>query len=224
MRLALTATANKRVAQDIVERLNIKVQNIVQLPSSRKNLILSVRSFSYPSDGYGEKLDALLDALPGLANGGSAIIYVNKQNLAERLALDLRDNGYSARAYHSKISNREEVEHWFLKKHREADGAPIVVGTTAFGMGIDKSDVRSVIHFDMPRSVEDYVQGVYDIPIIPPIPCCIIFATVVYPCYAKPPTVQHEQSCAAQDVISDPRKTSVIPLCVIPFLFFCRCG
>lgn len=170
VRLALTATATKRVAQDIVERLNIKVQNIIQLPSSRKNLILSVRSFSYPSDGYGEKLDALLDALPGLANGGSAIIYVNKQNLAERLALDLRDSGYSARAYHSLISNREEVEQWFLKKRappalggsrdREGDRAPIVVGTTAFGMGIDKSDVRSVIHFDMPRSVEDYVQGV----------------------------------------------------------------
>ena len=170
MRLALTATATKRVAQDIVERLHIKVQNIVQLPASRKNLILSVRSFSYPQDGYREKLDALLEALPGLADGGSAIIYVNKQNSAERLSQDLRDSGYSARAYHSKIPNREEVEHWFLRKSsasaqpssREGDRAPIVVGTTAFGMGIDKSDVRSVIHFDMPRSVEDYVQGLRD--------------------------------------------------------------
>ena len=172
MRLALTATATKRVAQDIVERLHIKVQNIVQLPSSRKNLILSVRSFSYLQDGYREKLDALLNALPGLADGGSAIIYVNKQNLAERLSQDLRESGYSAKAYHSKISNREEVEHWFLRKSsaqlssHEGDRAPIVVGTTAFGMGIDKSDVRSVIHFDMPRSVEDYVQGLSD--------CCSI--------------------------------------------------
>ena len=185
VRLALTATATKRVAQDIVERLNIKVQNIIQLPSSRKNLILSVQSFSYPQDGYREKLDALLEALPGLAHGGSAIIYVNKQNIAERLAQDLRDSGYSARAYHSMISNREEVEQWFLRKptaqasSRDGNKAPIVVGTTAFGMGIDKSDVRSVIHFDLPRSVEDYVQGMCDRSINRHVSSSIIEATTL---------------------------------------------
>ena len=198
VRLALTATATKRVANDILERLGIKSTNIVQLPSVRKNLILSVKSFSYPKDGYTEKLEILLKNLPYLAQGGSAIIYVNKQIIAERLASDLAKKGYNSRAYHSGLSNREEIEKWFLRENENENGrninenesgqsskngknsvskkklntennnvgngnelAPIVVGTTAFGMGIDKSNVRSVVHFDLSRSVEDYVQGKY---------------------------------------------------------------
>ena len=196
VRLALTATATKRVAKDILERLDIKTSNTVQLPSIRNNLLLSVKSFSYPYDTYEQKLKTLLHYLPLLTNGGSAIIYVNKQQLAEKLAKDLLKKGYNTRAYHSGIPNREEVEQWFLRKNdidiipatstssststsKIKDGkslstpissssssffsssSPIVVGTTAFGMGIDKSDVRSVIHFDLSRSVEDYVQGYF---------------------------------------------------------------
>lgn len=163
MRLALTATATKRVAQDIMERLDIKARNTVRLPSSRKNLILSVAYFPYPDDGYSEKLKALLESLPLLAKGGSVIIYVSKRQLAVTLANDLLRNGYNAKAYHSAIDDREEVENWFLrtKDSPEKEISPIVVGTTAFGMGIDKSDVRSVVHFDLSRSVEDYVQGKY---------------------------------------------------------------
>ena len=175
VRLALTATATKRVAKDILERLDIKNSNTIQLPSLRKNLLLSVKSFSYPNDKYQEKLEVLLDRLPSLTNGGSAIIYVNKQQLAEKLASDLLNKGYNTRAYHSGIKDREEVEQWFLRKNSKISiqsnpnsnsntkkislSSPIVVGTTAFGMGIDKSDVKSVIHFDLSRSVEDYVQG-----------------------------------------------------------------
>jgi ATP-dependent DNA helicase RecQ len=163
VRLALTATATKRVAQDIMERLDIKARNTVRLPSSRKNLVLSVAYFPYPDDGYSEKLKTLLESLPLLAKGGSVIIYVSKRQLAVTLANDLLLSGYNAKAYHSAIANREEVENWFLRAEDNPDKemSPIVVGTTAFGMGIDKSDVRSVVHFDLSRSVEDYVQGKY---------------------------------------------------------------
>lgn len=166
VRLALTATATQRVTQDILNRLGISAQNIVQLPSSRKNLLLSMKYFSYPNDGYSVKLNALLNSLPDLANGGSVIIYVNTILQAENLSIDLNLKGYNTKAYHSLTPNRVEVEEWFLMD-KTVPGesshikSPIVVGTTAFGMGIDKSDVRSVVHFDQSRSVEDYVQGLF---------------------------------------------------------------
>jgi ATP-dependent DNA helicase RecQ len=184
VRLALTATATKRVAQDILERLDISENNLIQLPSSRRNLDLKVKSFKYPFDGYQERLRVLLETLPDITKDGAAIIYVNKKAVAERLSLALNRKGFNARPYHSGIENRQEVEQWFLNKNnnqdsnqhgdKKYDGSmndesfnrnkknrnPIVVGTTAFGMGIDKSDIRAIVHFDMPRCVEDYVQGI----------------------------------------------------------------
>jgi len=141
---------------------------------------------------------------------GSAIIYVSRQKLADRLAADLQDKGYRAKPYHAGMDTeeREAVENWFLGydgnkenegeqvdtdapnnqynssrgRRRRADSnnqqaqrtflqsegnspsagmsMSIVVGTVAFGMGIDCNNVRTVIHFDLPRSVEDYVQGI----------------------------------------------------------------
>jgi ATP-dependent DNA helicase RecQ len=187
VRLALTATATKRVAQDILERLGISESNLIQLPSSRRNLDLKVKSFEYPFDGYQERLRVLLQTLPDITKDGAAIIYVNKKVVAEKLSLALNRKGFNARPYHSGIENRQEVEQWFLNKNNSQDNnehmdesyhnedgsvneeafnrskkykSPIVVGTTAFGMGIDKSDIRAIVHFDMPRCVEDYVQGI----------------------------------------------------------------
>lgn len=162
-----------------MERLDIKARNTVRLPSSRKNLILNVERFRYPDDGYSEKFKVLLESLPELAKGGSVIIYVSRRQLAVSLAYDLSKNGYNAQPYHSMITNREEVENWFLKKRVieiPEESSPIVVGTTAFGMGIDKSDVRSVVHFDLSRSVEDYVQGTYS----SFCPCTLLFIFVLY--------------------------------------------
>ena len=124
-----------------------------------------MKYFSYPNDGYSVKLNALLNYLPDLANGGSVIIYVNTIQQAENVSNDLNLYGYNTKAYHSLTPNRIEVEEWFLMDKRlpgesPRRKSPIVVGTTAFGMGIDKSNVRSVVHFDQSRSVEDYVQGV----------------------------------------------------------------
>jgi ATP-dependent DNA helicase RecQ len=158
VRLALTATATKRVAHDILERLGIDAQNAVRLPSVRTNLALYVQRFEYPKDSYEERLKYLLEVLPSIIENGAAIIYVSRQKLAERLAADLVSKRLNAKAYHGGMDTeqREAVESWFLSRDGGANkNAPIVVGTTAFGMGIDKSDIRAVVHFDLPRSVEE---------------------------------------------------------------------
>jgi hypothetical protein len=95
---------------------------------------------------------------------GATIIYVNKQKAAIDLANDLVGQGYAAKAYHGGMdsTDREAVEAWFLGRSRDqasSSSSPIVVGTTAFGMGVDRSDIRHVIHYDISRSVEDYIQG-----------------------------------------------------------------
>jgi ATP-dependent DNA helicase RecQ len=159
IRLALTATATSRVAQDILEKLDISQDDVVRLPSLRRNIQLAVKPLVWGEDGYEDRLAALLTFLPRC---GSHIVYVSRQKLAERLAADLRAEGFSAKAYHAGMTGeaREEVEGWFLRRVGDTKGGdPIVVGTVAFGMGIDKKDIRGVVHFDMPRSVEDYVQG-----------------------------------------------------------------
>jgi len=102
-------------------------------------------------------------------NTGSIIIYVSRQKLADRLASDLVDQNFNARAYHAGLNTieREKIESWFLNNnsdHKINNDLnllnPIVVGTIAFGMGIDCNSVRYVFHFDLPRSIEDYVQGI----------------------------------------------------------------
>ncbi len=153
VRLALTATATTRVSADILDKLEISPNNVVHLPSIRRNLHLAVRAFAYPHDGYDERLAVLLENIETLTGGGAAIVYVTKQKLAERLAEDLQEQGLNARAYHAGMTteDREDVEYWFLSRKKSYSKAPIVVGTVAFGMGIDKSDIRSVVHFDLPR-------------------------------------------------------------------------
>ena len=185
VRLALTATATSRVADDILDKLEIKRQDVVRLPSLRKNIQLSVESFKWPDDGYEPRLECLLrflrrhERLGGQGGGfGACIVYVSRQKLAERLAADLLAMGLDARPYHAGMRSEERlaVENWFLGRGDSMEqgrgqgrgrpaceysfnNTPLVVGTVAFGMGIDKSDIRGVIHFDLPRSVEDYVQG-----------------------------------------------------------------
>ena len=175
VRLALTATATTRVARDIVDKLGIQASDCLRLPSLRTNIKLNVRALPWPNDGYEQRFASLLSFLSSLPTIGAAIVYVNRQRLAERVAADLLASGYDARAYHAGMDSdeRKAVESWFLTDEGAAgrdghqrtgllgkEGAPIVVGTVAFGMGIDKRDIRSVVHFDLPRSVEDYVQGV----------------------------------------------------------------
>lgn len=171
VKLAVTATATKRVADDISSRLGIDTNNIVRLPSVRKNLNLKVVTLLRPYDDYNVRRIQIIEDLKlfYINNTGSIIIYVSRQKLADRLASDLIDQGFNARAYHAglKTDEREKIESWFLNNHNSDDinkelklVNPIVVGTIAFGMGIDCNSVRYIFHFDLPRSIEDYVQGI----------------------------------------------------------------
>jgi len=175
VKLAVTATATKRVADDISIRLGIDTSNIVRLPSVRKNLNLKVISLLRPNDDYDTRRIQIIENLKLFYNNnntGSIIIYVSRQKLADRLASDLVDQGFNARAYHAglKTVEREKIESWFLNNNNNNENNeinnslntvnPIVVGTIAFGMGIDCNNVRYIFHFDLPRSIEDYVQGI----------------------------------------------------------------
>lgn len=164
LRLALTATATSRVSKDIATTLGISNENIIRLPSIRKNIKLAATCFKYPLDDYFNKLEVLLQFFSNTK--GASIVYCNKQKTTEKIAKDMNERGYSARFYHSAMNSeeREEVENWFLdKSYNElpvSQETPIVIGTIAFGMGVDRSDIRNIIHFDIPRSIEDYIQGI----------------------------------------------------------------
>ena len=146
--LALTATATVAVAKDIQRAFDIADENVVRTPFERPNL-----SLRYTACSQRER-DALL--AERLQSGETpAIVYVTQQRTAEAVAAFLRGEGIQARAYHGGMrpEGREEVEQGF-----RADQIPVVVATIAFGMGIDKGNIRAVYHYNLPKSVEGYVQ------------------------------------------------------------------
>jgi ATP-dependent DNA helicase RecQ len=145
--IALTATADRLVRKDIVERLTIQ------------NAALYVSSFNRPNIFY--KIEPkrnsyarLLEYLESRRDE-SGIIYCLSRNSAESLAADLRDEGFDALAYHAGLEKetRDKNQGLFLK-----DEVKIIVATIAFGMGIDKSNVRFVVHMDLPKNIESYYQ------------------------------------------------------------------
>jgi ATP-dependent DNA helicase RecQ len=149
--LLLTATATPRVIEDMCGKFSIPSANVVQTGFFRENLFL--RILPVPE----EKKDALLrQVLSGKPNG-SAIIYVTLQKTAEKVASMLNTHGFDAEAYHAGMKNevRETVQNRFM-----AGETAIVVATIAFGMGIDKSNIRKVIHYDLPKSMESYSQEI----------------------------------------------------------------
>jgi ATP-dependent DNA helicase RecQ len=145
--IALTATADKLVRKDIIERLGLK------------NYELFVSSFNRPNIFYKiePKRNSFARLLEYLENhrDDCGIVYCLSRNSAESLAADLRANGYAALAYHAGLEKetRDRNQELFLK-----DEAKIVVATIAFGMGIDKSNVRFVVHMDLPKNIESYYQ------------------------------------------------------------------
>lgn len=144
--LALTATATPNVVDDIQERLGFKEKNVFRMSFERKNLAYVVRR---ANDKRGE----LIHILSSMQ--GSAIVYVRSRKRAKEIAEMLCDEGMSATYYHAGLESTvkdERQKSWLSDKTR------IIVATNAFGMGIDKPDVRIVVHIDCPDSIEAYFQ------------------------------------------------------------------
>ncbi|MCW5961438.1 MAG: DNA helicase RecQ [Pyrinomonadaceae bacterium] len=145
--IALTATADKLVRKDIFERLNITRAELFISSFNRPNIYYSVEQ----KRGSFEKLLDFLEP----RREESGIIYCLSRASTESLAMDLKDEGFSALPYHAGLTRetRQKNQELFLN-----DDVKIIVATIAFGMGIDKSNVRFVVHMDLPKNVESYYQ------------------------------------------------------------------
>lgn len=144
--LALTASATKQVADDIMQRLGFAEKRILRGSFLRPNLSYSVRHV----DDKNEQLMRVVNNV-----NGSGIVYVRLREAAEKVAEYLREQGVSASYYHGGLPHAERSirqDEWLAGKTR------IMVATTAFGMGIDKPDVRFVVHYSMCDSLESYYQ------------------------------------------------------------------
>lgn len=144
--LALTATATSDVVNDIQEKLLFKEKNVFQKSFYRKNLSYIVRQTD-------DKLNALVQILQKVK--GSAIIYVRNRQRTKEIATMLQQAGISANFFHAGLNREEKTLRQNSWKNNECR---VIVSTNAFGMGIDKPDVRLVIHMDMPGSLEEYFQ------------------------------------------------------------------
>jgi ATP-dependent DNA helicase RecQ len=147
--LALTATATPEVRRDIVKELGLREARVIVRGFDRPNLGFRVQRL----DKLGEKSAALLDLLGG--GGEVAVVYASSRKMVEACTGLLRGAGLSAAAYHAGLDRDQRAR---VQEAWTAGQVPIVVATNAFGMGIDKDDVRRVIHFQMPGSLEAYYQ------------------------------------------------------------------
>lgn len=147
--LCLTATATPRVATDIRGAFGIEAKNFIQTGFYRSNLTLH---FSPSLEPFKILVQRLKERQPG-----AAIVYVTLQATAEKVAAKLSDHGFAACPYHAGLKDveRTEIQEWFM----DADQA-VVVATIAFGMGIDKADIRYVYHYNLPKSLENYTQEI----------------------------------------------------------------
>jgi len=145
--IALTATATEPVREDIVNQLGLDKPEIFISSFNRPNLTYTIQPKAEP-------LGSLLHLLEK-HQGGSAIIYRFSRKATEETALELSERGFSALPYHAGLERdlRRETQEKFIR-----DQVQIVVATIAFGMGIDKPDVRLVVHYDLPKTVEGYYQ------------------------------------------------------------------
>ncbi|HEX9962283.1 MAG TPA: DNA helicase RecQ, partial [Pyrinomonadaceae bacterium] len=145
--IALTATADKLVRKDIVERLGLKNAELFMSSFNRPNIFYKVEP---KRNSYARLLEYLKER-----REESGIIYCLSRNSVDSLAEDLRENGFQALPYHAGLEKeaRDKHQELFLK-----DEVKIIVATIAFGMGIDKSNVRFVVHLDLPKNIESYYQ------------------------------------------------------------------
>jgi len=156
--LLLTATATRKVKQDMAAKFAITDEHIVQTGFYRSNLDLSVLPVneSHKNSLLSQTITQCLTQ--GISQQqGAGIVYVTLQHTAETVAQYLQQQGINACAYHAGFDSdtRSQIQQDFM------DGKiHVIVATIAFGMGIDKSDIRFVIHYDLPKSIENYSQEI----------------------------------------------------------------
>ncbi len=144
--LALTATATSRVVEDIMDKLEFRQRNVLKAGFERKNLVYIVRKVE-------DKEQYILETLKKVK--GTGIIYVRSRKKTREIAKCLVSNNIAADYYHAGLSREMRDK----KQNAWTGGTPrIIVATNAFGLGIDKPDVRFVIHWDIPDSIESYFQ------------------------------------------------------------------
>ncbi|WP_299217731.1 DNA helicase RecQ [uncultured Dokdonia sp.] len=147
--VALTATADTSTQDDIAEQLSIPNAKRYVASFDRPNLFLDVR----PGQNRIKQILSFLDRRPF----ESGIVYCLSRKSTEQLAQKLRDANHPATAYHAGINSEERAQ---IQEDFINDKTPIIVATIAFGMGIDKSNVRWVIHYNMPKNIEGYYQEI----------------------------------------------------------------
>ena len=144
--LALTATATPEVVKDIQQRLAFKEENVFKMSFERKNLAYVVRHTECKEDEVIHILNKV---------GGTAIIYTRNREKTQYIAKLLREQGITAEFYHAGLDNKTKD---IRQRKWQSNESRVMVATNAFGMGIDKPDVRVVIHVDLPDSPEAYFQ------------------------------------------------------------------
>lgn len=148
--LALTATATRQVQRDILAQLNLPEAEIFVYGFERPNLFFEV----HDCRSKGEKLDRI-QALMDHYDGDPVLVYCATRKQVDEVTRELDGMGISAGMYHGGLSDgeRERVQDAFMR-----DEFPVLVATNAFGMGVDKSDIRAIVHYNIPGSIEAYYQ------------------------------------------------------------------
>lgn len=147
--LALTATATKQVQADIVRNLKLKKPAVLVSSFNRANIFLNVQP---RTDGLRQIVEFLQEH-----KEQSGIIYCLSRKEVDSITQELQERGFSAMSYHAGLSDEERADHQnkFIKSQVD-----VIVATVAFGMGINKPDVRFVIHYALPKSIEEYYQEI----------------------------------------------------------------
>ncbi|TXR53833.1 RecQ family ATP-dependent DNA helicase [Reinekea thalattae] len=149
--LLLTATATKKVKHDMASKFDIAPNAIVQTGFYRANLNLQVLAVEEQHKPV--QLQQIIQQQPNQ----HGIVYVTLQQTAEQVAAYLQQQGIAASAYHAGMQNeqRSDIQNRFMNGE-----IPVVVATIAFGMGVDKANIRYVVHYDLPKSIENYSQEI----------------------------------------------------------------